>query len=192
MPLFLKDAEDTMELGRMLAKAMSASPVRSLYLYAGLGGGKTTLARGFVAALPGGSQAEVASPSFTLCNVYPTVPQVLHADLYRLSEGASLPEEMEEMMDEGGSLLLLEWPEYLAPEHHDAERLEVRLVHGRGNALQSEEFPEYVTPLKPLDNADESCKSFRLAALEAHGTEAKALLDALLPGLERRFLPEQA
>ena len=98
MPLVLNNAEDTVEFGRMLAEAMSASPVRSLYLFADLGGGKTTLTRGFVSALPGGEHAEVASPSFTLCNVYPTRPEVLHADLYRLSEGASMPEEMEDLM----------------------------------------------------------------------------------------------
>ena len=99
MPLILKDAEDTVEFGRMLAEAMSSSSVRSLYLFADLGGGKTTLTRGFVSALPGGENAEVASPSFTLCNIYPTRPEVLHADLYRLSEGASMPEEMEELME---------------------------------------------------------------------------------------------
>ena len=89
MRLVLTSPEDTMELGAMLARAMSASTVRNLYLFADLGGGKTTLARGFVAALPGGETAEVASPSFTLCNVYPTRPEVLHADLYRLSENAA-------------------------------------------------------------------------------------------------------
>ena len=65
MRLVLTSPEDTMELGAMLARAMSASTVRNLYLFADLGGGKTTLARGFVAALPGGETAEVASPSFT-------------------------------------------------------------------------------------------------------------------------------
>ena len=104
MPILLKSPEDTMEFGAMLAQAMLDSPLRTIYLFADLGGGKTTFTRGFAAALPGGDQAEVASPSFTLCNVYPTRPEVLHADLYRLSENASLPEEMEEMLDEGRSL----------------------------------------------------------------------------------------
>ena len=105
MPFVLNNADDTMELGRMLAEAMTASPVRALYLYADLGGGKTTLTRGFVSALPGGERAEVASPSFTLCNVYPTQPEILHADLYRLSEGASMPEEMEEMLEEAADAM---------------------------------------------------------------------------------------
>lgn len=191
MPFVLNDADDTIALGRMLAEAMSASPVRALYLYADLGGGKTTLTRGFVSALPGGERAEVASPSFTLCNVYPTQPEILHADLYRLSEGASMPEEMEELLEEGNALLVLEWPEYLAPQYRDAERLEVRLVHAEKITEKSDEIPEYVKGLKTLDNACESCKSFRLATLEAHGSSAQALLDALLPRLQSRFLPEQ-
>ena len=186
MPLILKDADDTVEFGRLLAEAMSVSSVRSLYLFADLGGGKTTLTRGFVSALPGGENAEVASPSFTLCNIYPTRPEVLHADLYRLSEGASMPEEMEELMEEGNALLVLEWPEFLAPQHYAEERLEVRLLHS-----EKYEGASHVPPLKTLDNADNSCKSFRLAELEAHGSAAEALLGQLMPRLEQRFLPEQ-
>ena len=191
MPLILKDAEDTVKLGRMLAEAMHVSPVRSLYLFADLGGGKTTLTRGFVSALPGGDQAEVASPSFTLCNIYPTRPEVLHADLYRLSEGASMPEEMEDLMEEGQALLVLEWPEFLAPQYYAEERLEIRLVHSGKYLEKSEENTEHVPPLKTLDNMDDSCKSFRLAELEAHGSAAEALLSQLMPRLEQRFLPEQ-
>ncbi len=196
MPLILKNAEDTMEFGRMLAKVVCASTVRSIYLFADLGGGKTTLTRGLVSALPGGEHAEVASPSFTLCNIYPTRPEVLHADLYRLSEGASMPEEMEEMLEEGDALLVLEWPEYLAPQYYAAERLEIRLVHAgaeeHGESGKSEEIHEHEAALKTLDNADKSCKSFRLVTLEAHGTAAQSLLSSLMPHFERRFLSEQA
>ena len=164
MPLILKDADDTVEFGRLLAEAMSVSSVRSLYLFADLGGGKTTLTRGFVSALP----------------------EVLHADLYRLSEGASMPEEMEELMEEGNALLVLEWPEFLAPQYYAEERLEVRLLHS-----EKYEGAAHVPSLKSLDNADNSCKSFRLAELEAHGSAAEALLGQLMPRLEQRFLPEQ-
>ena len=195
MPLVLKNADDTVEFGHMLAEAMSASAVRSLYLFADLGGGKTTLTRGFVSALPGGENAEVASPSFTLCNVYPTRPEVLHADLYRLSEGASMPEEMEDLMEDGAALLVLEWPEFLARQYYAEERLEVRLLHASAPLEnlpeKSEEMTEHVQALKTLDNTDNSCKSFRLAELEAHGSAAEALLGQLMPRLEQRFLPEQ-
>lgn len=177
MPILLKSPEDTMEFGAMLAQAMLDSPLRTIYLFADLGGGKTTFTRGFAAALPGGDQAEVASPSFTLCNVYPTRPEVLHADLYRLSENASLPEEMEEMLDEGDPFLILEWPQYLTPERRAAERLDIYLDPVQGNDA------------KALDKTAESCQTFRLATLKAHGNAADALLRNLKPRLERRFAP---
>ena len=177
MPFLLNSPEDTLELGRMLAQSLSASSVRTLYLFADLGGGKTTFTRGFVAALPGGDLAEVASPSFTLCNVYPTRPEVLHADLYRLSEGATLPEEMEEMLDEGNPFLILEWPQYLAADRYAPERLDIHLSPVRGEKA------------KALDKSEESCQTFRLATIEARGENAEAVLRELTPRLEQRFLP---
>ena len=175
MELLLKTPEDTMELGRMLAEAMAPSRVRALYLFAGLGGGKTTLTRGFVSALPGSADAEVGSPSFTLCNMYPTEPEVLHADLYRLSEGASLPEEMEDALEEGDPLFILEWPEYLEASRHAAERLDLHIMQ------ESPELRNF------LDNSSEFDKNFRLAKIEPFGQAAIALMRELQPLLERRF-----
>lgn len=175
MPILLKSPEDTMEFGAMLAQAMNASSLRTLYLFADLGGGKTTFTRGFVSALPGGEQAEVASPSFTLCNVYPTRPEVLHADLYRLSEGAALPEEMEEMLDDGNPFLILEWPQYLAADRYAPERLDIHLEPVQG------------TWAKALDKTEESCKTFRLATMKAQGKAAETLLQELRERLEKRF-----
>ena len=177
MPILLKSPEDTMKLGALLAQAMIASSLRTIYLFADLGGGKTTFTRGFVAALPGGDSAEVASPSFTLCNVYPTHPEVLHADLYRLSEGATLPEEMEEMLDDGSPFLILEWPQYLAADRYAPERLDIHLVPVQG------------TWAKALDKTEESCKTFRLATIEARGEAAEKLLSELKGRLEEQFLP---
>ncbi len=177
MPILLKSPEDTMELGALLAQAMTDSSLRTLYLFADLGGGKTTFTRGFVSALQGGENAEVASPSFTLCNVYPTNPEVLHADLYRLSEGAALPEEMEEMLEEGDPFLILEWPQYLAADRYAPERLDIHLAPVQGNEA------------KALDKTEESCKTFRLATIEARGEAAEKLLSELVDRLEKRFLP---
>lgn len=177
MPILLKSPEDTMELGALLAQAMTDSSLRTLYLFADLGGGKTTFTRGFVSALQGGENAEVASPSFTLCNVYPTNPEVLHADLYRLSEGATLPEEMEEMLEEGDPFLILEWPQYLAADRYAPERLDIHLAPVQGSEA------------KALDKTEESCKTFRLATIEARGEAAEKLLSELVDRLEKRFLP---
>ena len=94
----LKSLDDTTRLGTLLAGMMQNAPqVRALLLQGDLGSGKTTLTRSLVAALPGGDQAEISSPSFTICNNYPTCPPVLHCDLYRCP--ASLPDEVWDALD---------------------------------------------------------------------------------------------
>lgn len=93
MDISLPDAESTVEFGRQLGRALNeqyaegGEQVHIILFYGDLGSGKTTFTRGFIEALPGGENAEVSSPSFTLCNSYPTTPSVIHCDLYR-SEGA--------------------------------------------------------------------------------------------------------
>ncbi|MDR2050498.1 MAG: tRNA (adenosine(37)-N6)-threonylcarbamoyltransferase complex ATPase subunit type 1 TsaE [Deltaproteobacteria bacterium] len=118
--------EDTARLGKIMAAALTGreeSPEESLLilLEGGLGAGKTTLARFLVEALPGGELAEAGSPSFTLCNVYPTRPETRHFDLYRLGENPekilpSLSEILLETLEEAETmplLVLVEWSELL-------------------------------------------------------------------------------
>ena len=113
MDISLPDAESTVEFGRQLGRALNeqyaegGEQVHIILFYGDLGSGKTTFTRGFIEALPGGENAEVSSPSFTLCNSYPTTPSVIHCDLYR-SEGA-LPDEVDEALDTESGLVLVEW-----------------------------------------------------------------------------------
>ena len=82
--IILYSLEDTARFAETLVAAVSGdAKTRTLLLHGDLGSGKTTLTRFMVLSLPGGLEAEVASPSFTLCNHYATVPPVLHCDLYR-------------------------------------------------------------------------------------------------------------
>lgn len=106
--------EDTARLGKALAAALVRRNPGTLLLYGALGAGKTTLARALVQALPGGLEAEVASPSFTVCNIYCTAPVVHHFDLYRLDPGCS-DEALEESLDAASVLTVVEWPERLPP-----------------------------------------------------------------------------
>ncbi|MBX9796972.1 tRNA (adenosine(37)-N6)-threonylcarbamoyltransferase complex ATPase subunit type 1 TsaE [Sphingomonas sp.] len=76
-----------------------------------LGAGKTSIARGLLAAL--GLAGEAPSPSFAIVQPYdpPEVSlPVLHVDLYRIEDPGELAElGLDEA--EGESLLLIEWPE---------------------------------------------------------------------------------
>ena len=100
-------------LGRALADCLCAEPsLRCILLHGELGSGKTTLTRFLVEALPGGDRAEISSPSFTLCNVYPTAPPMLHCDLYRA--GGDVPDELIETLDAGDMAVVVEWAEHLS------------------------------------------------------------------------------
>lgn len=147
--LTLATLQDTERLGALLAETLRASSCRALLMRGDLGSGKTTLTRALVARLPGGSGAEVSSPSFTLCNHYPTQPPVVHCDLYR---GGGVPDELDEALDDGRSLVLVEW----------AERL-----------------PEAALPHDFLDIRWQTCKSRRLVTLSATGPAAADALARL-------------
>jgi len=105
----LRDAEATHALGARLAAV--ARPGDVIALVGPLGAGKTSIARGLLAAL--GLDGEAPSPSFAIVQPYapPEVRfPVLHVDLYRIDE----PGEIEELgLDEAlsDSLLIVEWPE---------------------------------------------------------------------------------
>ena len=109
--MLLVDEKATSELGARLADVVRPGDV--ITLSGGLGAGKTTLARGLLAAL--GLEAEAPSPTFAIVQTYgPTETRlpVAHIDLYRLSSQDEAEElGLEELRRD--HLLLVEWPERL-------------------------------------------------------------------------------
>ncbi|WHU03424.1 tRNA (adenosine(37)-N6)-threonylcarbamoyltransferase complex ATPase subunit type 1 TsaE [Sphingomonas sp. NIBR02145] len=117
--MILSSLDQSLELGRRLAGL--ARPGDVIALSGQLGAGKTSIARGLLAAL--GLEGEAPSPSFAIVQPYepPEVRfPVLHVDLYRLDD----PSEAEELgLDDAryDSLLIVEWPERLGEAAwHDA------------------------------------------------------------------------
>ncbi|MEZ6022441.1 MAG: tRNA (adenosine(37)-N6)-threonylcarbamoyltransferase complex ATPase subunit type 1 TsaE [Hyphomonadaceae bacterium] len=106
----LPDAAATLALGARLGARLAPGDV--VCLSGGLGAGKTTLARGAIAAWTG-SEQEAPSPTYTLVQTYEgALGELWHVDLYRLKR----PEEAWELGLEDAfadAACLIEWPERL-------------------------------------------------------------------------------
>ena len=83
-----------------------------------LGAGKTAFTKAVARAL--GVEDTVTSPTFVLEKMY-SLPsdspfkRLVHIDAYRLQSGADLaPLGFEELMQDRGNLVMLEWPEQVA------------------------------------------------------------------------------
>jgi tRNA threonylcarbamoyladenosine biosynthesis protein TsaE len=115
----LESNADSLAFGARLAQV--ARPGDVIALSGELGAGKTSIARGLLAAL--GLAEEAPSPSFAIVQPYHP-PElrfpVLHVDLYRIED----PSEAVELgLDDARTeaLLIVEWPERLGAAHwHDA------------------------------------------------------------------------
>ncbi|HAQ35817.1 MAG: tRNA (adenosine(37)-N6)-threonylcarbamoyltransferase complex ATPase subunit type 1 TsaE [Maricaulis sp.] len=106
----LPDPESTAALGAALGARLRAGD--TVLLEGDLGAGKTTFARGMIAALCG--VTDVPSPTYTLIQSYETADGIalLHADLYRIEDADELNElGLEDAFDD--SITLVEWPDRL-------------------------------------------------------------------------------
>ncbi len=107
--MILVDPGATDAFGASLAALVRVGDV--ITLEGPLGAGKTSIARGLLAAL--GLAGEAPSPSFAIVQPYAppeTRLPVLHVDLYRIDDPADL-DELGLDDARADSLLLVEWPE---------------------------------------------------------------------------------
>lgn len=123
--LELADLAAMAAFGARIAERLKPGDV--IALEGGLGAGKTTLARGILAAL--GHDGEVPSPTFTIIETYDAPPlavPVVHADFYRLED----PHEVYELgLDDyrEGAVLIAEWPDHAGGFGHEPGCLSITL-----------------------------------------------------------------
>lgn len=149
--IILRSPAETDNLGKLLARSIVTFDVPALLMRGSLGAGKTTLTRSIVANLPGFEGAEVSSPSFTICNHYPTRPPVAHSDLFRCK--SDIPEDVLSALEDQETISIIEWAEFL---------------------------PDWIKPANFLDisfNLDNDC---RLLDFHAAGNNATRLLQKLI------------
>ena len=103
--------QQTLDIARDLAKSL-AMPAHVL-LYGDLGAGKTMFAKGLAEGFGVIDVDEVSSPTFTLINQYSGRVKIYHIDLYRIETGSLQGLGLEEIFDDPGSAVIVEWADRL-------------------------------------------------------------------------------
>lgn len=131
--MLLADAAASEEFGARLAAEVRPGDV--ITLAGPLGAGKTSIARGLLAAL--GLEEEAPSPTFAIVQPYAppeTRLPVMHVDLYRIEHVDELDElGLDEAREE--SVLLIEWPERAPGRWPDALALTLDFAPDGGRRL---------------------------------------------------------
>ncbi|MFZ4858008.1 MAG: tRNA (adenosine(37)-N6)-threonylcarbamoyltransferase complex ATPase subunit type 1 TsaE [Desulfuromonadaceae bacterium] len=104
-------SRETEQLGASIGSLLH--PGCFIALQGDLGGGKTCLTRGVVAALAPQSAHLVASPTYAIMNCYPGNPSVYHFDFYRLAGDDDIAELGFEEFFYGDGVCIVEWSERL-------------------------------------------------------------------------------
>ena len=137
----LPTADDTLALGARLGEQLRAGDV--VVLSGPLGAGKTVLAKGIAKAMD--VEGPVISPTFVLARVHrarrPGAPAMIHVDMYRLLDHASvdLLAELDSLdldTDLDDAVVVVEWGEGLA-ERLSENHLDVRLERARDTEVRT-------------------------------------------------------
>lgn len=103
----IRNISDMEYFARLVLNIMLEHNIAYLLCSGEYGVGKTTLIRYLVNVLVHEEHIEVASPSFTTYNLYPTFPPCVHIDLYATRR--SLDDIMEEVGEIPSPLICVEW-----------------------------------------------------------------------------------
>ena len=157
MKLSTKNHEETLALGKELAKHLKPGDI--ILLFGDLGAGKTTLTQGLCIGLGLNEQAYVSSPTFTLMNQYEGIHAINHIDLYRLDTISQIEALGIEENIFSEDISIIEWSEKLflgdnlnnMPRLGIDKRIEVRISISEENHrefdIQMINHPNRILPL---------------------------------------------
>jgi tRNA threonylcarbamoyladenosine biosynthesis protein TsaE len=102
-------AQETIDLGKKLAKTLSPGDI--VALYGNLGSGKTTFTKGIGESLGVKDPRHINSPTFVLIKEYEGRIPLYHVDLYRLDNIKDIEDIAIEEYLYGDGVCVIEWAE---------------------------------------------------------------------------------
>jgi tRNA threonylcarbamoyladenosine biosynthesis protein TsaE len=107
MDLEVKSEEEMKAFGKKLGALLCGGEI--IELTGDIGAGKTTLVKGIAVGL--GIGENVQSPSFTISRVYQGRDDIIlaHYDFYRLNDAGIMSEELQETINQLGTVTVIEW-----------------------------------------------------------------------------------
>ena len=135
---YRSDSESaTIDIAQRFAAGLK--PGSLVLLFGDLGAGKTLFTRGVVSYFD--KTVSSTSPTFSLVNVYPTIPRIYHLDLYRIQgDGELVDLGFGEYLESGG-IVLVEWGEkceHLMP--NDFIRISFTMIGEQSREIVIEEI----------------------------------------------------
>ncbi|HDP16454.1 MAG TPA: tRNA (adenosine(37)-N6)-threonylcarbamoyltransferase complex ATPase subunit type 1 TsaE [Candidatus Omnitrophica bacterium] len=109
--MITRNAEETIKLGKELAKGLRGGDI--VALYGDLGSGKTTFAKGIGIGLNVKDARRINSPTFVLIREYKGRIPLYHMDLYRLNNVKAAEDIAVEEYIYGDGVTVIEWAEKL-------------------------------------------------------------------------------
>lgn len=107
MEMIVKNEEQMKEFGRQLGAVLRGRDL--LELVGDVGAGKTTLTKGLAMGLDIGEP--IQSPTFTISRTYAARDglEFRHYDFYRLNQAGIMADELDEIADDPGVIVAIEW-----------------------------------------------------------------------------------
>ena len=136
--MFVENLKETLNLGKKLSHKLN--PQSIVLLQGPIGAGKTSFVQGIAKGLS--ISEDITSPTFALSHHYNSgkIP-LIHIDLYRLDNVSSAIEVFfseEEEGIHGQAILVIEWPEFIAPVIKNFWKIKISYAknYGRNNEIR--------------------------------------------------------
>lgn len=135
MAVYISNSEKETELiGQRFAENLPGGTV--VAMYGDLGAGKTAFVRGMAKGM--GLDCRVSSPTFTIVNEYLGKRELIHFDMYRLSDADELFDIGWEDYLNRGAVCAVEWSENVSGAMEDAITVRIEKTSDEGRKITIE------------------------------------------------------